>query len=202
MFTHAGNPRILLQHEAFGPQLASFSAGGEPWDDTQIQRGQLTFRTSQQAHLTTTQKDATTTGSPRGTGTVQAHPMDTWDYLMSHLRSLYRPAEDTGGLLKIFCKRPDDEFQLMIVERAAYPDCPDEEWATILSPVGTAHCVDADALLQQAGWVHVVGGVVRIGDVLYLRHSIPLSTMSLNDFMAPFQSILTAATKLERHFMP
>lgn len=127
------------------------------------------------------------TAQPKPPRSMHSPTMSTWEDLVSCLRSAYRPAEDTGGLVKIFCKRGDGESQLMIVERVVDPDFPNEVWATIQSPVATPHCVDAGALLRQAAGGHVVGGVVRVGDVLYLRHSLPLTSMSLHDFVAPFQ---------------
>ncbi len=127
--------------------------------------------------------------------------MSTWEELASYLRAAYRPAEDTGELLKIFCRHRGGT-QLMIVERASHPHDALQAWATILSPVATAYSVDAENLLKLAARVHVVGGLVRVDDTLYLRHSVPLASLSLHDFVAPFQSILIAAAELQRHCTP
>lgn len=146
-------------------------------------------------------------GQPSVTLMARSHQMysptmSSWDELVSYLRSTYRPAEDTGEHLEIFCRCDDGDPQLMIVEKATNLVRTDEVYATIRSPIAAAHYIDADTVLKQVGRVHTVGGLVRLGDTLYLRHAVPLSSMALHDFVGPFQSILTAATELHRQLMP
>jgi hypothetical protein len=123
--------------------------------------------------------------------------MATWVDILSYLRANFAVAEDSGGLLKIFCSLGDCR-QLVVVERTTVPSFPSEVWATISSPVATANGQDVDTILETVGQRYTVGGLVRVGDSLLVRHSVPLSSMNLHEFIVPFHLVMTTAAELER----
>lgn len=105
-------------------------------------------------------------------------------------------AEDSGERLQIFCPQSDGDLQLVIIERTTVPAFPSEVWATISAPVGSVHEIDAIGILTRAGHEHIVGGVVRVGDSLMVRHSVPTSSMHLHEFVVPFHLVMNAAAQL------
>jgi hypothetical protein len=127
--------------------------------------------------------------------------MATWDDVLSYLRTNFRRAEDTGEILKIFANETQGGSQLVVVQREMIDSFPNEVWATISSPIAEAHCLDLHHVLRQAGERYVVGGLVRVGDSLVLRHSVPLSSMNLHEFVVPFHLVMNAAAELQRAFI-
>lgn len=128
--------------------------------------------------------------------------MATWNDVLCYLRANFRRAEDTGELLKIFVSETDSTSQLVVVQRETIDPFPSEVWATISSPIADAHCLDLHRVLKQAGESYIVGGLVRVGDSVVLRHSVPLSNMSLHEFVVPFHLVMKAAAELQRAFTP
>jgi len=126
----------------------------------------------------------------------------TWDDVAGYLRNNFRPAEDTGELLKIFVNDRRGTARLVVVEYETPSSIPTEAWATISSPVGNVHCVDLHSVLKRAGERYAVGGLVRVGDSLMFRHSVPLSSMSVHQFALPFHLVMTTAAELQDAFLP
>lgn len=128
--------------------------------------------------------------------------MATWDEVVVYLRNSFQPAEDTGELLKIFVNDRRGKARLMVVEYHTPASIPAESWATISSLVANAHCVDIHSVLKRVGERYAVGGIVRSGDSLMLRHSVPLSSTSVLQFAIPFHLVMTSAAELQDHFLP
>lgn len=126
--------------------------------------------------------------------------MSTWDEIHCFLRALYRPVEDTGDSLKIYCNAPGVDKQLMVIEHLSDRENTEGAWITVLSPIGSAHYVDLSAVLARTANRYAIGGVVQIGDILYIRHSIPLPAVSIDAFVCQFQAVMFTATRLTRDF--
>lgn len=78
-------------------------------------------------------------------------------------------------------------------------DATDEEFAVIASPIADARVTNLSSLLEEAA-DYVVGGVVKIGDTLALRHAVPLSNLDLSELMGPMDLVMNAADLMESKF--
>jgi hypothetical protein len=74
------------------------------------------------------------------------------------------------------------------------------EFAIIASPVANVGTVELNALLREAS-EYVVGGVVIYGDLIMLRHAVPLADFDASDFEAPLHLVLGAADSIEAKFV-
>ena len=128
--------------------------------------------------------------------------MAAWDDVVGYLRNNFRFAEDTGELLKVFVNDRRGTARLMVVECGTPPSIPIQPWATISSPVGNVNYIDLQSVLKRAGERYVVGGLVRVGDLLMFRHSLPLSGMSVHQFALPFNLVMNTAAELQDGFLP
>ena len=74
-----------------------------------------------------------------------------------------------------------------------------EEWMQIESPIGRIGEGDAVAVLREVGNM-VCGGVATLGDLLVLRHSVPLANVDLNGIEHPLRLVVVSADRLERRY--
>ena len=126
--------------------------------------------------------------------------MNTWEEIRCFLRGLYSPVEDTGDSIKIYCNVRGGDTQLMVIEHLSDRETAGGAWIAVLSPIAPAHYVDLSAVLARTANRYAVGGVVQISDILYLRHSVPLPAVSIDDFVCQFQAVMLTATRLARDF--
>ncbi len=125
--------------------------------------------------------------------------MASWDDLADYLRRNYKIAEDSGTLLRLVFTLNDDRSQEVVVTRGSMASSP-QEWAMIVSFFAELSAVrDVSALLVEAS-EYVVGGVVQYGPRLAVRHSVPLATLDIDEFLEPFNLTLKTADLLEQKF--
>ena len=89
--------------------------------------------------------------------------------------------------------------QLLVLQRAALLNGA-EDWAVLTSPVGPAAKVDLAVALSKVGNM-VVGGLAIEGDILVLKHTIPLANLDTNEFERPLRLLLSSADDLEEELV-
>jgi hypothetical protein len=124
--------------------------------------------------------------------------MATWDELHSYIRVTYKVAEDTGTFMKLLFNVGGGRSQVVFVGRNDTGG--GDSYATISSPFGTVGKLDLAAVLSELG-EYVVGGAAVYGDLVVLRHSIPLDNLDPNEFEGPLHLVLNTADILEEKFV-
>ncbi len=125
--------------------------------------------------------------------------MASWNDLADYLRRNYKIAEDTGTLLRLTFALNGNRTQEVLVARGSMPSS-DQEWAMIVSFFAEFSAIrDISALLVEAS-EYVVGGVVQYGSQLAYRHSVPLATLDIDEFLEPFDLTIKTADALEQKF--
>lgn len=127
--------------------------------------------------------------------------MATWQQLQGYIRERYDVTviPETGAVFGKF-DLGDGRTQSVLVAQAI-DGSNGEEWAKIESIVGRADQVNLSALLELIRF-QLVGGLAKNDDYVTVRHSIPLGSMSADEFEGPLAAVLETADYLERSVGP
>ena len=124
--------------------------------------------------------------------------MATWQQLKEYIRSKYSVTEDSGDLLKLVFNTQYGRSQMVLVAHSVTGT--DLEFATIASPFATVGSVELNAVLREVS-EYVVGGAAIYGDLLMVRHAVPLASLDADDFESPLHLVIGAADAIEAKFV-
>lgn len=122
--------------------------------------------------------------------------MATWNDLKAHIESNFKVDEDSGDLLRLFFSVGDGSRSQFVLVGRLSNDNTGEEWVGISSPIGPLGSFDLAEAARKA-WEVLCGGIVVIGDLVYLHHSAPLINLDTNEFMRPLSIIVEHADRIE-----
>ena len=125
--------------------------------------------------------------------------MATWIDLVGYVRNNYRISQEDGDLITLIFEFDDLRTQLVFL-RPARLFGGAEEWALIESPFAPVSQVDPKQVLNEVGSI-VCGGLSRVGDMLTIRHAIPLINQNINEFERPLALVTNTADDLEKRFL-
>jgi hypothetical protein len=130
--------------------------------------------------------------------------MASWDTLVGYVRNNYKIAEeirnDAGHVtgLKMLFDVGNLRSQLVFLWEHNL-NGGREPWFEIASPFAMANRVPIMDVLDEVG-SQVCGGVAKVGDVLVLKHAVPLDTLDIREFEMPLMLVLHSADVLEDKF--
>jgi hypothetical protein len=125
--------------------------------------------------------------------------MASWNDVVGVIRASYKVAVDEHDHLGLLFTIDDGgRSQTVHQWRQTLVDGI-EEWLQIESPFGRIGEGDTVAALREVGEM-VCGGVATMGDLMVLRHSVPLANVDLNEIQRPLRLVVTSADRLERRF--
>jgi hypothetical protein len=126
--------------------------------------------------------------------------MATWKEFKNFIRANYELTSDTGDTFSMVFEFDDQRTQsVFIVKRKTDSG---EIWIHILSPIGEIEPDEIDDALETAAdWL--CGGMVKLkSDPKYfMRHSMPIDTLSVSMFNSTLRIITHAADTLEERFV-
>lgn len=122
--------------------------------------------------------------------------MASWNELKGYIGGKYKVADDNGDIMKLLFGVDDSRSQMVLVARISN-DRTGEEWVGISSPIGPVGRVDITEAARRAFEV-LCGGVVVVGDMVYLHHSAPLVNIDTNEFERPLSVIVDQADQIEK----
>lgn len=124
--------------------------------------------------------------------------MATWEDLTGYIGNHYKVADQQDGLVKLIFEFDDLRSQVVIVSKATLAGGA-EEWLLIQSPFAKVGAVDPNSVLEFMSDM-VCGGLARIGDLLTVRHAVPLANLNINEFERPLHLVTFTADMLEKKF--
>ena len=124
--------------------------------------------------------------------------MANWNDVANYLRQNFKINRDEGDVLSLLFDVGGDRSQLVMVSKGSM-NITDEEFAVIASPIAEARTVNIQTVLEEAA-EYVVGGVVKIGDSLALKHAVPLANLDISELVGPMNLVLKAADQMEATF--
>jgi hypothetical protein len=126
--------------------------------------------------------------------------MATWQDVTEYVRSHYKIAgEEKGLMIKLVFETGEMRSQLVLLTHHTLLDDA-EEWLQISSPVASLGQVDLEKFLEEVGDT-VCGGGALVGDLLIVRHAVPLLNLNINEFERPLTLVTTTADRLERELV-
>lgn len=125
--------------------------------------------------------------------------MATWNELLAYMKSNYKLDLHSSGEMASLLFPVDDRTQFVFVSKAGNDAL--GEWACIESAIGDLKDVD---LTKVCGEVdsNVIGGIVvksGMGKV-FLRHTVPLANLDINEFEVPLLMVTMSADVMEKKF--
>lgn len=124
--------------------------------------------------------------------------MATWSQLTTFISSKYKITSNDGTFLKMLFSTNLGRSQVVFVSLSTTGA--GAEFATIASPVATVGTVDIHTLLRETS-EYIVGGVAIYGDLVVLRHAVPLADLDAGDFEVPLHLVVSAADAIEAKFV-
>lgn len=125
--------------------------------------------------------------------------MATWSEFTAFVKDNFKVAEEGDDFMTLLFGLPDDRSQLVAIQHAVLLD-DSEDWAIITSPIGKLSAVDAPAALGRVGNM-VVGALAAQGEILVLKHSLPLANLDTNEFLRPLELVVGSADDLEKELV-
>jgi hypothetical protein len=125
--------------------------------------------------------------------------MTTWNSVVEYVRSNYKIADEGPDKIKLIFEVGDMRTQVVFLWRETLANGA-EEWLQIESPVGKADKMDLRAVLEEVG-NKVCGGAALIDGHLFIRQSMPLANLDINEFERPLALITSTADRLEHQFV-
>jgi len=124
--------------------------------------------------------------------------MTTWMDVKRFVEANYRFEEVNDSLLKLLFETGDLRSQLVFV---GYDKSgADVEWIRVNSPVGPVQQLDLHGAATRLG-DKIVGGLVIIGDYVYVTNSVPLQNLDANELVEPMLRVMSIADELEKEML-
>jgi hypothetical protein len=121
--------------------------------------------------------------------------MTTWQELAGYVRSNYKITDEQPDIIKLIFETANLRSQVVILGRQNLLDG-EEEWLQIMSPIADLASVNLQGALEAVGDV-VCGGLAIVGELLVLRHAVPLLNLNINEFERPLVLVTMTADRLE-----
>lgn len=122
--------------------------------------------------------------------------MATWQDLVRYVKANYKIADESPTSLKLVFETGNLRSQVVMLWFAALAGGT-EEWLQIESPFAEVDKVDLTRALEEVGHI-VCGGLALIGNVLTIRHAMPLANLDINEFERPLALVTNTADQLEQ----
>lgn len=125
--------------------------------------------------------------------------MANWRQVKSYLNNNYRIKQDEGDFVVMVFDTGNSRSQVVFLSVERLRDGT-EEWLTILSSVGKVseiNLVQALTLIENM----VVGGLTQLGDMLMVKHTLPLLNVDDNEIDRPLALVTKTADDLEHRLV-
>ncbi len=124
--------------------------------------------------------------------------MATWSALTEYVRSNYKISDEKPGSLKLVFDVGNLRSQVVFLWRMTLNDGT-EDWVQIESPFGKLDSVNLRGAIDAMGQT-VCGGIASLGELVTVRHSVPLLNLDINEFERPLVLVTGTADRLEQQF--
>jgi hypothetical protein len=122
--------------------------------------------------------------------------MATWSVLTEYVRSHYKVSDEKPSSMKLIFDVGDLRSQVVFLWKMSMLDGA-EDWVQIESPFGRLDSVNLRAAIDSMGNT-VCGGIASLGELVTVRHSVPLLNLDINEFERPLVLVTGTADRLER----
>lgn len=129
--------------------------------------------------------------------------MATWGDLAQYVREHYEVLSEHDDEIRILFdfqeyNEEDERTQVVILAREVLDE--KHEWVQIATPVGLVEKADLPALLAEIGHSTIACGAAIMGEHVVLRHSLPIQTLDIHEFVDPLSLLAGTADQIEEMF--
>jgi hypothetical protein len=124
--------------------------------------------------------------------------VSSWSDVVQHVERNYKVRDRKGDLLALVFSLPGDRTQIVFVSRSQTGG--GQDWVAIESPIGNPPSRKVINVVQAVDSM-VCGGVIAKDDVLFLKHAVPVTGFSPDEFDWALRAITTSADQLEERFV-
>jgi hypothetical protein len=118
-----------------------------------------------------------------------------WTDVATYVRSHYKVGQEVeNGMTLIF---DVGNLRSQIVHLFGLVTASGEQWMHIESPIGPVAEVDLGRAIEVTENV-VCGGISKLGELVTLRHTVPLADLDISELNVPMQRVIHSADELER----
>lgn len=125
--------------------------------------------------------------------------MASWSELTGYVRANYKIADEKPNSIRMIFNTGGLRSQSVFLWRQQLMNG-SEEWVQIESPVGPADSLDPREVLEEVGRM-VCGGAAIEGDLVLVRHTVPLVNLDINEFERPLALVTSSADQLEQKLL-
>lgn len=95
----------------------------------------------------------------------------------------------------------NDRHQSVVLRKKIDDDDDTEIWLDMLSPIGDLKTIEEIIKAMQFLAKLKCGGIIKIDNIYYVRHSVPIEDLSFDELKSPMFMICAAADTLERELI-
>jgi hypothetical protein len=125
--------------------------------------------------------------------------MAAWDDVKAFLKKNYQVEKEEGNLIYIIRQFDDGRSQLVLVTSVADTNT-NITWLQTYSPVGLIAAGSLNQALEDLD-KSFVGGLVKLGDKHFVKHSTPIENLSVDEIDLPLRYVAIAADILEEKYV-
>lgn len=123
--------------------------------------------------------------------------MSTWADVKAHVHNTYKVEDVNDGLMKLVFSFDDGRSQLAFIEHSFNEAA---EWIKVHSPIGPVDSVNLKSAAKIAS-DKIVGGIIILGDRVYLTNAMPLENLDTNELEEPLHRVVATADEMERNLV-
>jgi len=121
----------------------------------------------------------------------------TWEDVKAYIRNKYKLQDDKDDFFSMVFDLSGDRTQIVFIKKASADG---RVWVEINSPVGVIPQNKLDAALTMLD-DKICGGLVKIGQKHFVRHSAPIDDLSAEELSVPLAAVTATADDLEKEFV-
>lgn len=121
--------------------------------------------------------------------------MATWSDLRSFVNEKFPVQKEEDGYIVLVVPTGNDRTQFVTIGRGGNDAV--GEWANVISPVAPLTAKNLEYACREAA-NKVCGGIIVIGDGIFVQDSFPLENLDINEFIAPLMLVAGIADTFEK----
>lgn len=123
--------------------------------------------------------------------------MTTWAEVKTYVHNKYKVEDVNDDLMRLIFNLDNGRTQLVYIEHAFNESA---QWIKINSPIGKVSDLNVASAARIAS-EKIVGGIIIIGDFVYLTNAMPLENLDGNEVDEPLGRVMSIADEMERNLV-
>lgn len=123
--------------------------------------------------------------------------MTTWAEVKTYVHNKYKVEDVNEELMRLIFNLQNGRTQLVYIHHSFNESA---QWIRINSPIGKVADLNVASAARIAS-EKIVGGIIIIGDFVYLTNAMPLENLDGNEVDEPLGRVMSTADEMERNLV-